>query len=473
MLNNVVVWVVLRLGQIVVAGLLIAAPNSAWAHTSEGGFVLLLPTDFYIVAGTVAVGLSIAIIQMLPNHQTKLLFGKPFSIGEFRPRFMVPVSFVCGCIFWILIGVGLFGPRDPLENMLVLAVWTLWWQAFLIAQAFFGNLWAWFNPWTGIYQLVCGRLDQEGFLTLPKGIGKLPAVIAFVGFGLFLLADIAPDDPLRLAVIVASYWGYIFLGMIVFGGKNWLEKAECFTVLFQCFSLISPFAIIRNQLRVGFPGWRIVAFSKASFWGAVFVIIVLATGSFDGLNETFWWFEKIGINPLEFPGRSSVVVPNAIGLLGANLVLVCIVMGCMWGGHLLARSGRPFAHVFPQFAFSLIPIAVGYHFSHYLTSFLVNIQYVATALSDPFNTGEDYFNLGKYYVSSGFLNSRDSVEIIWLSQALAVVSGHVIGVLSAHAIALKYYENPDRVRYSQLPMAILMIGYTVFGLWLLATPRGA
>jgi hypothetical protein len=43
------------------------------------------------------------------------------------------------------------------------------------------------------------------------------------------------------------------------------------------------------------------------------------------------------------------------------------------------------------------------------------------------------------------------------------------GVLIAHALALRL-AGPARAAVSQLPMLVLMIGYTMLGLWLLSTP---
>ena len=40
---------------------------------------------------------------------------------------------------------------------------------------------------------------------------------------------------------------------------------------------------------------------------------------------------------------------------------------------------------------SIVPIALAYHFSHYLTALLVNGQYALVALSDPFALGWNLF----------------------------------------------------------------------------------
>ena len=60
---------------------------------------------------------------------------------------------------------------------------------------------------------------------------------------------------------------------------------------------------------------------------------------------------------------------------------------------------------------------------------------------------------------------------IYLGQAGAVVSGHVLAVILAHAIAIRALGTTRRALLSQLPLALFMIAYTLFGLWLLASPR--
>jgi hypothetical protein len=37
-------------------------------------------------------------------------------------------------------------------------------------------------------------------------------------------------------------------------------------------------------------------------------------------------------------------------------------------------------------------------------------------------------------------------------------------------IALRHFDSPARATTSQIFLALVMVGYTVFGLWLLSTP---
>lgn len=228
----------------------------------------------------------------------------------------------------------------------------------------------------------------------------------------------------------------------------------------------------RARHAIGVNGWRILNQRRMSVCPAILVLLLLGSGSFDGLNETFWWLGLIGINPLEFPGRSAVIVPNFVGLLLANGVLIAAFGLTVWLGGKLARNSMPFGRAFCLFAPTVLPIALGYHFAHYLTSFMVQIQYVVAAATDPWATGADVFGLGEFYVTTGFFNTHDSVRILWLTQASVIVLGHILSILLAHAVAVRNFETSRAAMLSQIPVSIFMICYTFFGLWLLASPRG-
>src|SRR5690606_24663490 len=117
---------------------------------------------------------------------------------------------------------------------------------------------------------------------------------------------------------------------------DWLERAECFTLLLRLFASLAPLQT-RPRLALGLPGWAAQPERVPLSLGA-FVIVILACGSFDGLNKTFWWFARIGVNPLEFPGRSAVVWSTTLGLIGANLALLATFAACIATGHLCLRA---------------------------------------------------------------------------------------------------------------------------------------
>jgi len=371
-----------------------------------------------------------------------------------------------------LVWVGWTGPGDPLSNPLPLFIWTVFWIGLVTLQGVLGNLWAWVNPWTGPVAVTRAVLNVQPFARLPVQLGHSLAIVTFLGFVAVLLADPAPADPSRLAVYVGGYWLFSYLALLVFGPR-WLWRCEGISVLMRSYANMGLFGRSDRHVALGLPGWQILARKVPAPGLAVFILLMLGSGSFDGLNETFWWLDLLGLNPLEFPGRSAVVVQNLVGLIIANLALIAMFLLTLRAGLALAGASMGLGRAFCVFAPSILPIALGYHIAHYLPSFLVDGQYALTALSDPMNIGADYLGLGPFFVSTGFFNSQSSVQAIWLSQAAAVVGGHILAVMLAHAIAVRQFGSGRSATLSQIPLALFMVFYTLFGLWLLASPRGA
>jgi hypothetical protein len=114
-------------------------------------------------------------------------------------------------------------------------------------------------------------------------------------------------------------------------------------------------------------------------------------------------------------------------------------------------------------------VACGYHFAHYLPVFLVDVQYAMRALSDPLARGWDLAGTRDLPVITSFLSDPARVYAVWHAQVALIVAAHVAGVVVAHALALRLAGRAPALA-GQLPMVLLMIGYTALGLWLLSTP---
>ena len=452
-------------------------PNVAAAHTSEQGLVLLLPTTFYAAAGTLCVIATMILVTCLPRgvlakiftYRTLLTSGR--SAGS---NLRIVSSILSTIFFLILIGIGLFGPTDPQHNLLPLWIWTIWWIALFVIQGTVFDIWRWVNPWIGLAKLT--RLGDVPLVKLPASGSVWPAIALFVLFQGFMLADIAPSDPRRLAIVLLGYWAFTSAGIVVFGRKFWMTRVECLTVMFSLISLIRPAQ--SPSLILGFPGWKALQIPPLDWSRAAFCLAILAAGSFDGVNETFWWLAQLGINPLEFPGRSAVIWPTLFGLLGSIAGLITVYAISVKFGLIALRKFNPDANVqfsttFKAFSITFLPIALGYHIAHYLVSFLVQIRVTLSTAADPLAMGWDLFGLRAVNVTTGFLNSPDSVKMIWLTQAAVVVISHVLAVLMGHKVAENLSDDFKGTLGIQLGTTVLMIAYTVFGLWLLASPRGA
>ncbi|MDJ0824100.1 MAG: hypothetical protein QNJ16_01225 [Rhodobacter sp.] len=450
---------------------LASAPAAqAHAHASEQSLVLLLPTDIYTGAGVAAVAATVVLLALLPAGAMARLY-RPIPLTRLSLKALKPfTSLAAFALLALLVWAGLTGPRDPLSNPLPLFVWTVYWIGFITLQATLGDLWAYLNPWTGPFWLARKLFRPWSYARLPPELGHTLGIIAFLGFAYLLLADPAPSDPDRLARSVATYWLFTFALTLIYGHR-WLQRAEGFGLMARAYARLAIFGRWKGKLHAGLPGWQVLHKRPFPLGPSLLIVILLATGSFDGLNETFWWLGLININPLEFPGRSAVVWQSTLGLLASNAALIAVMAVTIALGLRLIGARTGIAQGLRLFAPSILPIALGYHIAHYLPSFLVDGQYALVALSDPFLTGADYLGLGQFYVTTGFFNTTATVRVIFLSQAGAVVAGHILAVMLAHAIAVRDFGTTRGAALSQAPLAAFMIAYTLFGLWLLASPR--
>jgi hypothetical protein len=453
----------LEIGVLVLLSALLGPTFPALAHTTSNAFVLLLPTGYYLAGGTLAVALSVVVVFLVPARLLADGLHRRLQFGSIPvpPPLWTSTAAAIGLILLIL--AGLQGDPDPRANPLPIAVWSLLWVGFTFLQALLGDLWHFCNPWHAPYRLL-RRLTgaRDGWCAYPSWLGYWPAVVGFFAIAWFELVDLAPDDPTRLATAVLAYWAITLIGMLLFGEAAWLARGEAITVFLRFMAALSPFATAeiastgRRSLSLGLPGARLLQFGPLPFDGICFVLLTLGTVSFDGLSKTFWWLALDGINPLEFPGRSAVVTLNTFGLLTLWLMLVvCYVLCC---GKEQARAGR--------LALSIIPIALAYHFAHYLTVLLVDGQYALKVASDPLGLGWNLFGTAGLYVTTSFLSTYHSVVMIWNLQAGAIVLGHVVAIVLAQAM----HNTGGGQRWSHLPLAVLMILYTLFGLWLMSTP---
>ncbi len=454
----------------------------AWAHASDRGLIMLLPTDRYLVGGAIAVAVSFGLLALSPDRLFRWAATARLRLFTIDDRWRVVTSIAAFALFLGLIATGLLGSRDPLSNPLTLTIWTLWWVGITLLHGLFGNLWAWINPWTGPYRLL-RRLaggDAQPPLTLPVRLGYWPAVLAFAGFAWFEQVDIAPDDPERLAIAAGTYWAITFLGILLFGEKAWLSRAECFSVFYRIISRVAPLSAepvagseTRRRLVLRPPGAAVLGAPPLPISGLFFLMLTLSSVSSEDFNRTFFWLGLHGVNPLEYPGRSGTMVINSIGIVLVWAALIAVFAGAVALGNRMAGRGAGLPESLGRLAMTIAPISLAFHLAHYLTAVMVNAQYALLAASDPFGRGSDLLGLSGFQVTTSFLMNYESVETIWNLQAAAIVGGHVLAVYMAHLVALRLHGDARAATVSQVPLAVVMVLYTLFGLWLLATPIAA
>lgn len=462
-----------RHGSRITLGLALAASAAApaMAHAGAAAFVLLLPTELYILGGALAVLVSFVVLALLHRG------GAPAPATE-RPERVLPRGFVLGAsllmllFLALLVAAGFRGSPDPITNPLPTTVWTLWWAGFTLLVALLGDLWAFANPWIGLALIGPKRAP----LRYPERLGHWPAILQFLGFAWFELIYPTPQDPTRLAGAVTVYWVVNFIALLAFGSR-WLERGEAFSVFFAMVGRLGTrsWRLVRAPAlavatRLGPPARRLRESSDdLSF--AAFVLVTLSAVSFDGLSRTFFWVGLLGENPLEFPGRSAVIWPNTFGLLLATLALGALYAAAIALGRWLARAELPLHRALCRFVLSIVPISIAYHVAHYLQSLIVDFPTAVLALSDPFGLGWSLLpNVGFQHGTTMGLGP-DGVIAVYRAQTAIIVAGHVLATLAAHRIALGEIADRRKAVLMEAPLAVLMVFYTVFGLWLLSTPE--
>lgn len=436
--------------------------------------MLLLPTGYYIAGGACAVAASFLVLALLPAGAPRRLWRWRLPLFAFGDGARTAVGLLSFAVFAVLLAAGFWGSRDPLSNPLPLTVWTLLWAGLVPLQGVLGDLWSWLNPWHGPYRVAerlgLARREKPGRDPL-AGVGCWPAVALFFAFAWFELVDPAPDDPARLAVAAGLYWLASFAAMLVFGYRSWNRHGE-FLSLFL--SMLARFSVLdrddRGRLALCFPGARLLDAAPLPASGVAFLLLALSSVSYDGLARTFFWLGLNGVNPLEFPGRTAVMGIGTVGLALTFALLAALFVAAVFLGKRLSGTGKSLGDLAGLLVWSIVPIALAYHLAHYLAALLVDGQYALVALSDPFGLGWNLFGAAHMPVHAGVTAGAGSAWWLWNAQSGAIIAGHVLAVLAAHGLAGRLQPDPRRVVLEQVPLTVLMIAYTMFGLWLLAAP---
>jgi hypothetical protein len=200
----------------------------------------------------------------------------------------------------------------------------------------------------------------------------------------------------------------------------------------------------------------------------VFVIVMLSTVTFDGLMATPLWqrIENFLYQGLPALGNSRLTIINTLGLLFFCAIFIAVYRAV---ATLVANASRESMTVDAAsraFVLTLVPIAIAYLIAHYSSYFLIQGQLLIRLASDPFGFGWNIFGSAHFRPDIGIVGAR----FAWYTSLFAIVVGHVIAVSLAHIIALRNIADPRAAMRSQIPMLVLMVGYTMVSLWIIAQP---
>jgi hypothetical protein len=167
----------------------------------------------------------------------------------------------------------------------------------------------------------------------------------------------------------------------------------------------------------------------------LFMLFALAATAYDGFSETTV-MEQLIIYTLGTPWT-----PTSMAIFAVfPLLFFLLYAAAIWLMAKLVSGQKTLREYMLRFAFSLVPIILAYHFAHYFPLL---------------------FNSLGVLIDAG---------IVWYVQLFTIVLGHTYAALLAHQIAQLEFPKRSQAILSQVPMMLLMVFYTAFGLWVLAQP---
>jgi hypothetical protein len=483
----------LALGTCVALALPFAAPSPAAAHAIGGSFQLPVPLWLYLLGAALAVGASFVVTALATRHATES--GYPtVPVPPPLEAVLRTLLRIIGLAWWygaIVVG---FVVAD-ISALPAVLLWVGIWVALPMVAAIVGNPWPSLSPFRttfGVVEWAARRLGiarVDAGLPYPRELARWPAV-AILGAGIWCeLILPGSEAATTVAALMAGYTALTLAGMALFGPVAWLRDAELFEVLLGWFGRIGPVArrsVDRElcggcgeacspercvdcpecsvaaedgerpaELRTWFvgltepvsPGWS----------DAVFIVLVLAGVTYDGLRETEFGatlLEALLTPLLEAFGPTSLtfLLADTAGLgvvVAAFLAAFAATLALTRG---LARGARmrPAAY-----AATLLPIAAGYLIAHYLTLVIRAGIWLPALVVDPLMSLAPDVS----WIPAG---------AIWYLSVAAIVGGHIAAIALAHRLALR--DAPQSAIVAGLPMVALMIGYTVLSLWIIAQP---
>jgi hypothetical protein len=363
---------------------------------------------------------------------------------------------VFGFAVFVYVGAAAIVGKDLVINPVFGVFYVWWWVGLVPLSVICGPVWKTISPVRTInlaFAKVSGSDPERGVLTYPERLGHWPAAVGLFAFvWLELVYPYSTElGPVRLWC--AAYVAVMLVGGALFGNVFY-ERCDPFEVYSTLASRMSAWGRRDGVLLIRSPLANLDATPARP--GLIGVVAVLfGSTAFDSFKDSTHWVQFVQ------GSTTSAYLLNNLGLLAfcVGVGLVFAVGTMLTGlGDGLQRKALP-----DLFAHSVVPIVIGYVIAHYL-SYLVEVgQLTLVQLSDPFSTGANYLgtaNLDVSYWLSYHPTLLANVKVI------AVVVGHVLGVIAAHDRAIRILPKRHQLT-GQLPLLVAMICFTVGGLYLL------
>ena len=499
----------------VVAGL---AARPAYAHGFGERYDLPIPLNYFLVGAGATVALSFVVIGIFMRPRGGSFDYPRYSVLRIRgPGPILGSGILLGTVkvasaglFGLVLATAVFGSDRPIENLSPTFVWIIWWVGMGYVAALFGNLWALVNPWKITFEWAQKLLGAEDVgrevapFRYPETWDAWPALVLFVIFTWLENVYSGASEPFKLALLILLYTSITWGGMLAFGKHQWLSHGEAFTVLFGFFARFSPTEVRvtdgavckaceqvcdylgggcvdcyecferagpqQREFNVRPYAVGLALPQRVSTATAVFVVLALATVTFDGLTATSFWVSDIQTNLYSTAsdafGSNALEAIDTLGLLLLPVVFLAVYLSFSMAIRWLGREPASVREVARAFVYSLVPIALAYNMAHFISLIAIQGQLIIPLASDPFGFGWDIFGTADYRLNIAIINAK----FVWFVSVVAIVVGHIVSVYLAHVISLRRIADRASALRSQYPMLVLMVGYTATSLWIIAQP---
>jgi len=465
-------------------------PGAAAAHGFGRLYNLPVPFWLYAWAAASALLLSFLVAAFFATAPAPVTAGPARELPRLqrvlhalRPGLQI-ASVAC---LLLAIASGLFGSRDPYRNFSMTAFWVIFVLGYTYFTALTGDSYARLNPWRVLAEGL-GRV-RRGYIAgrwrYPAALGDWPALALYLGFIAYELFN--HGQPSSLGRVLLAYTIFNLAGAWAVGAAAWFRHVELFAVFLRLTALLAPL-----HYRPALPGeaqgrllWRapcagLLDERPQRLGTVVFVLAMLATTAFDGLRATqawvslFWWDRTgwittlAGTSPLQAYARLRpwYLAWETAWLLALPFLYFAAYLACLAAARRLTASPRPLRELALDFGYAVLPIALVYHLTHYATLLLSQGPRIVSLLSDPFGLGWNLFG------TAALLRAPilPPMGAVWHTQVGLILFGHIVSVVIAHRIALRLWPRRGQALLSQLPLLVLMMSFTVAGLWILAQP---
>ena len=436
----------------------------AFTHGVGGAQDLPLPLPFALAGGAAALGISFVVLTLAWRRRRfhAATAGRPLPAAVDR-------AFSGGVATWLLRLLGLAvagyvtwaavaGP-DTAVNPTFKFVFVLLWVGLVPASLLFGPVYAAMNPLRTIHRgisRITGGDPDEGVVSMPAWVGLWPAALGLLAFTYLELVYPESNYLYSVRLWFAVYAAVVLVGAAVFGDR-WIAAADPFEAYSTLVAHLSPFGRRRDgRLVVRSPLQNLDGVPPVPGLVAVVAVLVGST-AFDSFKESLAWLRVLQ------RGGGNTHLLETLALIGSCL-LIAITFGVATAVSGATRE-HPRRRLPTLFAHSLTPIIVGYIIAHYLSLLVETGQQGLIELSDPMGTGANLLGTADLQVNYWLSNNQ---TFLAYTKVVAIVGGHVLGVIAAHDRALTVLPRRRHVA-GQLPLLLVMVGYTVGGLYLLLT----